>query len=223
MNLPTPFLLLVAIFILWSAFGYVSVINIEEPAFTKVDLTSETLTKERGFSMRQYEKMIIAETKAQGASYQEALNNGFRSIADYIFGNNTAKGKIAMTAQVVEQKGEKIAMTAPVIEEGFEQNGIYETQMSFVMPGKYTMETIPQPNNLAVTLREIPGSTTAVIRFSGWVDKKKAEKMRTRLRSVLEENGIAPTSEIRLAQYNPPWTPPWMRRNEVMVDVDWPR
>ena len=139
-------------------------------------------------------------------------------IADYIFGNNSSRTggneKISMTAPVTMQpKSEKISMTVPVsIEQAGGQWRVY-----FVMPGQYTLDTLPKPNNPAVTLREVPASNYAVIRFSGFTGEDKIARKTADLMTWLESEGIIPIGKPELARYNPPWTLPFLRRNEVMV------
>jgi hypothetical protein len=148
----------------------------------------------------------------------KASSAGFRLIADYIFGNNTSrtgeKEKISMTAPVtMEPKSEKISVTAPV---SMKQTG-GQWRVHFVMPGQYTLETLPKPHNPMVTLREVPASNYAVIRFSGFAGEDKVAKKTAELIAWLDSKGITPTGKPELARYNPPWTLPFLRRNEVMV------
>lgn len=187
----------------------------EEPKYT-------VLEKSGDFELRAYAPMVIAETMVSG-SLDEASREGFKRIADYIFGNNTsqtgASQKISMTAPVgmVPQsevkKSEKISMTAPV---GMQQSA-GQWRMYFVMPSQYTLATLPKPNNPAVSLREIPASRVAVLRFSGLAGEEKTVIKTNELLAWLKNKQITPTSPPELARYNPPWTLPFLRRNEVMV------
>lgn len=188
---------------------------IEEPKYT-------VLENSGAFELRTYAQRIVAETLVDG-SLDNASSIGFKRIADYIFGNNTAHNggneKISMTAPVTtapsEDKGvsQKISMTAPV--------SIQETtgqwRMYFVMPSQYSLNTLPTPNNPAVTLRELPPSRMAVLRFSGLAGEEKTAKKIAELLTWLKSKDITPISEPELARYNPPWTLPFLRRNEVMV------
>jgi hypothetical protein len=183
---------------------------IEEPAFEVIDKSGD-------FELRRYAPMIVAETWVPG-SMREASGAGFRALADYIFGNNTARGgestKIRMTAPVtVEPESEKIRMTAPV---GMERAG-ERWRVHFVMPAEYTLETLPAPNNPAVSLREVPAGNYGVIRFSGLVSERKLAAKTAELMSWLDTRGIEPTGQPELARYNPPWTLPFLRRNEILV------
>jgi hypothetical protein len=164
--------------------------------------------------IRDYAPMIVAQTEVSGAR-DEAISKGFRIIADYIFGNNTAQQKVAMTAPVIQQPSEKIAMTAPVIQQGEGD----QWQVRFVMPSEYRMDTLPTPKNNAVDIKEIPGKRFVVIRFSGMADEEMLAEQTTTLNAFLKEKGLEPLSPPAYAFFNPPWTLPPLRRNEVMVEV----
>jgi hypothetical protein len=187
-----------------------SAMAIEEPKYTVIE-------KSGAFELRAYSPRIVAETLVSG-SLDKASSAGFRLIADYIFGNNTSRTggseEISMTAPVtMESKSEKISMTAPVSMEPIGE----QWRMHFVMPRQYTLYTLPKPNNPAVTLREVPKSTYAVIRFSGLAGEDKVATKTAELMAWLASKGIAPIGTPELARYNPPWTLPFLRRNEVMV------
>lgn len=192
---------------------------IEEPKYRVIEQSGD-------FELRVYDPKIIAEVEVPG-TLKQASSKGFRLIADYIFGNNTSQTgaisngnseKISMTAPVTMQstmqaKSEKISMTAPVTMEDTGQ----KWRMHFVMPSKYTLATLPKPNNPAVTIRQVPGNKYAVIRFSGFAGKAKADKKTAELEKWLKSKYIKPIGKPELARYNPPWTLPFMRRNEVMI------
>ncbi len=183
----------------------------EEPKYTLIE-------KSEAFELRAYDPRIVAETLVSG-SLDEASGAGFRLIADYIFGNNTSRTggseKISMTAPVtMEPRSEKISMTAPV---SMEQMG-EQWRVHFVMPSQYTLDTLPKPNNPAVTLRAVPESNYAVIRFSGLAGEEKVAAKTAELMVWLDAKGISPIGKPELARYNPPWTLPLLRRNEVMVE-----
>ncbi|MEI7668721.1 MAG: heme-binding protein [Pseudomonadota bacterium] len=163
--------------------------------------------------IRDYSPMIIAEVEVSGKR-EEAINKGFRAIADYIFGNNTSSQKIAMTAPV-QQTSEKIAMTAPVKQEGEGS----DWKVSFVMPSSYNMQTLPKPNNDLVKLREITGKRFAVIRFSGLAGEESLNKHSEELNAFINSKKLNVISKQIYAFYNPPWTMPFLRRNEIMVEI----
>ena len=182
----------------------------EEPEYSVIE-------KSGAFELRTYSPMIVAETLVSG-SLDKASSSGFRLIADYIFGNNTSSSglneKISMTAPVTMEPGsEIIEMTAPV---SMEQTDA-KWRVHFVMPGQYTIDTLPKPNNPAVTLREVPSSNYAVIRFSGFAGEDKVANKTADLMAWLDSKGITPIGKPELARYNPPWTLPFLRRNEVLV------
>jgi hypothetical protein len=183
----------------------------EEPKFV-------LLEKAEAFELRQYPSLVIAEVSVEG-SLDEISGKGFRLIADYIFGNNKAKSggseKIAMTAPVtVESHSEKIAMTTPVT---VQQND-GKWRMHFVMPAKYTLESLPVPNNPQVKLRLLPPRNVAVIIFSGIAGEYKTAKKTEKLLAWMGTKHLRPTSNPELARYNPPWTLPFFRRNEIMME-----
>ena len=206
---------------IWIAVGVVSVAGIETPGY-------EVVSTHDGYEIRQYAPYIAAEVTMEG-DFRESMNGGFRTLADYIFGNNTkvngdgaeTSETIEMTAPVIERefRSEKIEMTAPVIE----QEGKSGTRVvSFVMPGKYTMDTLPKPNNPDVKLVEVPAKRFAAIRFSGNVSPDEAKEKKQTLSDLLKRDEVETVGEPMLAQYNPPWTPPPMRRNEVLVELKQP-
>lgn len=195
--------------LIWALGSYLVVRNLEEPAYT-------ILEKRDGYEVRQYEPYIIAETDTSG-TYQEALNQGFSAIADYIFGNNTTNTSIAMTAPVLETESEQIAMTVPVINT-FEE-GTSRT-VSFVLPSKYTMETLPRPNNPKVRLKEVPGKKAAVLRFNWYATESRVAAKKAALLEMLEGDNLSPVGAVQVAQYNPPFSLPLTRRNEIIIPVN---
>ncbi|MFV8782010.1 SOUL family heme-binding protein [Microbulbifer sp. SA54] len=183
---------------------------IEEPEYAVTEQSAP-------FELRTYGPRIVAEVVVAG-SMDEASGTGFRLLANYIFGNNTAASggseKIQMTAPVgMELSSEKIRMTAPV---SLQESG-GRWRVSFVMPSQYTMDTLPRPNNAAVTLRQIPETRYAVIRFSGLTGAQKVAQKTAELEAWINEKGLKPIGRPELARYNPPWTLPFLRRNEIMV------
>jgi DNA gyrase inhibitor GyrI len=170
--------------------------------------------------IRDYDPMIVAEVTTTGERY-EAINAGFRILAGYIFGGNTAQTKIAMTAPVTQRagddKGEKIAMTAPVTQEASENQN--EWKVRFVMPPEYTLASLPVPNDTRIKFLEIPAYRTAVIRFSGFNTDSNLSDHQKILMDWLAKNNIAPMGPPTYAFYNPPWTLPFFKRNEVMVAI----
>ena len=183
--------------------------HVEEPAYQV--LVSE---KTNDIEQRYYGPMLVALVELEGERTQ-AIRDGFRILADYIFGNNTAQQSIAMTAPVAQQAGQQIAMTAPVAQQATAEGW----QVSFVMPSQYTVATLPKPNNLQVTIRELPAMRYAVIRFSGSNTDANIAEHTELLRNYMLIEGLEPLSQPKYAFYNPPWTLPFLRRNEILVVI----
>lgn len=175
----------------------------------------QTLLKDGKYEIRQYEPTIVAEVEITG-DMRRAGNSGFRPLADFIFGNNTARSKIDMTAPVTRVKSEKIAMTAPVTRT-MDENDVWT--VAFVMPSDWTMETLPVPNNPDVTIREVPGELMATVKFSGVGRERTFEQKREALEIWLAEQGYEITGAPRYAGYDAPYVPGPFRRNEVMIPV----
>lgn len=187
--------------------------TIETPRY-KVEPEAEA----SGFEVRRYEPRLVAEVEVQGDA-ERATNAGFRILADFIFGNNTAQAEIAMTAPVEQTRSETIAMTAPVDRTASSQ-APDTWVIAFTMPSKYTRETLPRPNDSRVQIREIPGKRYAVLRFNGAPrEAVVAQRMADLIVAVdaagLERTGATPT----YARYDPPWTLGLLRRNEIFVEL----
>jgi len=183
---------------------------IEEPKF-------ELLSREGDMEVRRYANTIVAEVVV-GGDLETASNRGFRLVAGYIFGGNRAVSQVSAAPSP-----EKIAMTAPVVavpEDRRSLEGANRWRVQFVMPSKYTMATLPQPNNPAVTLREIPGQRVAAVRFSGFMSEAKVEAKAQELLAWLGKRGLKTVGAPRLLRYDPPWTLPFMRRHEVVFDLE---
>lgn len=199
--------------IIWSAWGYFSS-RVEQAQYRVV-------RKEEGYEVREYAPHVEARVVIAGP-YRTALNDGFRIIANYIFGNNISKVKITMTAPVIAQRheeptSEKIAMTAPVLAEGF---GDVAHTISFIMPKQYSLATLPSPKDPRVTLLELPAHKMAALRFRGYTSAKRTKEMEKKLFDRLTHDGVTITGAPRYAGYNAPWTPPWLKRNEILVPIE---
>ena len=168
--------------------------NVEKPKY-------QVVSSEANIEIRKYNPMIIALVEVQGER-KEAIRGGFKMLADYIFGNNKSK--------------EDIPMTAPVRQQKFQENW----QISFIMPSEYNMETLPQPNNKNISLKELPSKKYIVINFSGMISDQNIALHEEKLKKYTLENEMHILSSPIYAFYNPPWTLPFMRRNEIMIEIN---
>jgi len=182
---------------------------VEEPAFN-------TVLREGSFEIRDYPPLVVAEVTVTGGQ-QEAASKGFRLLAGYIFGGNKRRQSIAMTAPVAQERSsERIAMTAPVTQ--IERAGSWIVR--FTMPRAYTLEALPEPDDTKVQLRLLPAERFAVIRFSGLAAKENVDAKSIELLAAAKAHHLRTIGPVSLAQYSPPWTLWFMRRNEMMVSVE---
>lgn len=187
--------------------GACATVGVEEPAFAVVRADAD-------FELRDYAPVIVAETTVSGEPVR-ARNEGFMPLADYIFAKDREGGKIAMTAPVTQTPRKKIAMTAPVSQ----QSSGNRWTISFTMPAGYTMDDLPPPADPAVRLIEYPARRMAVLKFSGLAGEGRMETKRRELLEHVASAGLSPIGDPVFAFYDPPWTLPFLRRNEVMVEV----
>lgn len=202
---------LIVILVIWSVWGYFAS-RVEQAEYT-------VLSKNSSYEIRLYPKHIVAQTTVPG-DYRSGMNSGFRIVANYIFGSNTTRQPIAMTAPVVSAnaevvKGASIAMTAPVV---INEDAGNQT-VSFGMPKGYTMETLPIPNDDRVKLVEVPEKTIAAARFWGFRNERSVAKATAHLIANLEKDSLNTIGSVSYAGYNGPGTPPWMVRNEVLIEI----
>jgi hypothetical protein len=183
-------------------------VPIEQPPFT-------VIRSDGRIELRCYDPFIVAETVVEDAGLQAGANVGFRRLAGFIFGGNSAEESIAMTAPVTTTRSERIAMTAPVETQRSGQGVV----MRFMMPSQYTVETLPKPNDPRVQIRQVPGRTMAAIRFSGRWGEERFEERTEELLTWLQGRQILVVGTPVVARYNPPWTPGFLRRNEVLVEI----
>jgi hypothetical protein len=182
---------------------------IEEPKYT-VSL------QEGAFEIRDYQGAVAAEVTVTG-DQSSAGNQGFRLLAGYIFGGNTRRQNIDMTAPVAQQRvSEKIAMTAPVTQT--QSDGAWVVR--FTMPGSYSLATLPEPNDPRVKLRKIAPARFVVVRFSGYATAESVAARTSELIAFANGRHLRMIGPASLAQYNPPWTLWFMRRNEVMIQLE---
>jgi effector-binding domain-containing protein len=175
--------------------------------------------KDNNYEIREYEPKILAQVTVKG-NFNNASSKGFKVLADYIFGNNISidgNSKIDMTAPVIaETASKKIEMTAPVIAEGSDS----EWLISFVMPKEYSLKTLPKPNNKNITITSLPKEKYAVIVFSGLVRESNYNEQIKLLKNFIISKNLKIIDQVQIARYNPPWTLPFFRRNELMIRIN---
>lgn len=180
----------------------------------------KVLSKHKDIEIRQYEPTVVAEVEIAGAQHY-ALEAGFRVLAGYIFGKNQSNDTYindsmqSSASSVSMQRGEKIAMTAPVTAEA--HGSVWKIR--FTMPAQYSLGTLPQPKDKRIALFEVPGARMAAIRFSGIAGEAEMDKKAEELETYLVKNNLKHIGEPVQAYYNPPWTLPMLRRNEVLFKV----
>jgi len=166
------------------------------------------------FEVRRYEACVFADVVVTG-DFESAGNAGFRPLIGYISGNNQPNSKIAMTAPVVQEPVSKIAMTSPAVQQSSGEENI----ISFVMPAGMTLEVLPIPTNSKVSLREVPEQLVAVSRFSGRWTQATYMKHVAELEKNIAESGLKSNGPPRFARFDPPWTPWFLRRNEIQIPI----
>jgi len=184
---------------------------LEEPEFEVIEQYAE-------FEIRHYPPYIVAEVDVAG-DFDESGDDAFRILAGYIFGDNAASEKMAMTAPVESRPKDRsvtMAMTAPVTTSLAGEN---VRTFAFVMESKYTLQTLPVPNDERVRIRQVPERTMAVRRYSGRWTEAKYLKNEERLLAALEANGFRTIGRPSFARYNSPFSLPFLRRNEVMIEI----
>ena len=169
-------------------------VALEEPEYTVLEQSED-------WELRRYEPYIVAETHVEG-DLRQSGNRAFRILAGYIFGDNEPR--------------QKMAMTAPVLSEAEDDNtSVYQ----FVMESAYDLDTLPVPNDARVELREIPRRLVAALKFSGTWKESRIDDLTRNFLELLDREGFEVRSDPMLARYNPPLTPWFLRRNEILVEV----
>ena len=174
----------------------------KEPEFSLINRAGE-------FEIRSYQPMIVAEVSVTG-TMEASSNKGFRMLADFIFGNNISSGK-----------SEKIDMTVPVV---ISKNVISKNKdawfFHFVMPSKYSLKSLPKPNNPEIKIRQLGNRRCAVLKFSGTVTEEKFNSKVEALINLIQSENLEIIGVPELARYNPPWTLPFLRRNEIIIEIN---
>jgi len=214
MRRKSPFVVLLTVvwvlFLAWVAWGFVAVRTIDQPPYA-------VLLQADGYEVREYPAHVAAQVSLK-SGWQESLDEGLRVLAAYMHGDNISQKSIADAQSVgieSEPDSELIALTAPVVTQ--EKNDAY--LISLVMPASFTSLTLPRPNNPVVRIVDVPSAVVAVRSFSGRVDKERAGREEQILRELLGRDKRVTVSAARLVQFNPPWSPPFLRRSEVLIPI----
>lgn len=170
---------------------------VEEPPFS-------VIASEPPFELRRYPAFVVAQTQ-QGGDFDAASRTGFRLIASYIFGDNRqdSGGK------------RKISMTAPVTVTPADQGW----QVHFVMPANESLQSLPQPLNSHIQLRQVPAHEVAAVRFSGFTTQASMQAQTARLRAWAQAKQLKLSPTAQVARYDNPFTLPWNRRNEILINL----
>ena len=199
-------LLLLTIFSSCSLFG---IRTEEEPSY-------QLLSKKDSFEIRQYDSYLIAKVNVKEENYKKAANKGFRILANYIFGDNKSKDKISMTAPVKQSKSIKIAMTAPVKQ----SKSINSWNISFVMPKKYTLDTLPLTSDKRIIFQKVKSKKIISYRFSGFGNEENIKIKNKELLKFIEKERLKIKSDLVINFYDPPWTIPFFKRNEIHYEIE---
>ncbi|KAK7284860.1 hypothetical protein RJT34_19613 [Clitoria ternatea] len=204
--------------------------TLEEALMTVPDLETvefKVLSRRDEYEIRDVEPYFVAEITMPGKSGFDfnGASQSFNVLADYLFGKNTKKEKMEMTTPVFTSKnpsdGIKMDMTTPVLTTKIEDQDKWK--MSFVMPSKYGAN-LPLPKDSSVRIKEVPGKIVAVVSFSGFVNDEEVKRRELKLREALKSDRqfkLKEGTSVEVAQYNPPFTLPFQRRNEIALEVEW--
>jgi hypothetical protein len=188
--------------------------SIEKPSYSVIE-------KEGSIEIRAYQPYITAEVVMPGQDFNEAASRGFSPLANFIFGGNTASNKISMTAPVTAQPAnEKIAMTSPVTVTSRDAKGNSEYRVAFMMPSKYSLDTLPQPLDSRVQFHSQPARKMAAIRFSGTFQQSNFDHHLNHLRAWLKSRGFREAGLPVMAGYDPPFTPWFLKHNEILIEIE---
>ena len=198
--------------ILVATLGVGNAMAIEEAEYTVV-------LQQQSFEVRRYEPHILAETIVDG-DFDNAGNKAFSRLFQYISGNNQSSEEVEMTSPVGQgAASEKISMTSPVGQQRMNSRWV----VSFMMPSSYSLETLPEPKDPEVTLRQVPVRYIAAVRYSGFWSEKGYRLNKNKLDAWIDEAGFKALGEPIWARYDPPFTPWFLRRNEILVPIEKPQ
>lgn len=190
-----------------------SLMAIDEPKYEVIDRKGD-------IEIREYSSYIVAEMIVS-SDFEEAGNEAFSTLVGYIGGENISQQSIEMTSPVSQEKiettGQEIEMTAPVSQESMD-SGKY--RIAFVMPDRFTLESLPVPKDDQIQIREIPAKKMAVIRYSGTWSRENYQENESLLYEFLNEKGYEAKGNPVWARYDPPFMPWLFRRNEIMIEID---
>jgi len=188
--------------------GAIDIMAIEEAKYKVVE-------KDNRFEIRDYVPHILAETIVEG-NLEEAGKKAFNRLFRYISGENRSRTKVEMTAPISQQpNGEKIKMTAPVGQRRVQE----KWSVSFMMPASYTLKSLPEPENPDVTLRQVPARRVAAVCYSGFWSEERYLRYKSKLELWIKEKGLTIVGDPIWARYNPPFTPWFLRRNEILIPI----
>lgn len=194
--------------ILVTGCSVVGIRNYEEPNY-------KVVLQEDKFEVREYSDVLVAQSTSPG-DYKQSSGNNFERLAGYIFGKNQSKEKMDMTTPVLqEQQSEKMDMTVPV----YQQQSDSSWTMTFVLPSKYTLETVPQPLDENVNVTVLEQVKVATLQFSGSMNEKNILTHTQLLQAWVNKNGLQAVAKPYSAAYDPPWTLPILRRNEIHIPI----
>ncbi len=202
-------IVLLIVSVVWAVGIWWYAAALETPGYRVLEKNSE-------YEIREYDPILVAQVEVSTAG-ESGINEGFMQLAGFIFGDNKSKESVAMTTPVLDQPSQNIAMTTPVLD----APGKNKRTVTFTIPEKWDKDTLPIPNNQNIQIVEWPAQKKAVRRFIIWngndtVGRKQVEAA---LLAALEKEGIEHEADVTFAFYNPPWTPFFLRRNEVMVTL----
>ena len=177
----------------------------------------DVLTRFPGFELRRHPAHLVAEVEVD-SSFTDAGNRAFGLLVAFISGRNSTRGKVAMTAPVLqEQASTRIAMTSPVVQESGGQPG--RQVVAFVMPAEFTVDTLPTPSDPRIRVREIPTQLAAARNFTGRWSEPICQEQLAQLHNAVSQAGLEMNGQPRFARFDPPWTPWFLRHNEVVQPV----
>jgi len=201
-------------FLLLTLFKGTAVMAIEEPDY-------EVLSSSEDYETRRYPAFNVAEVELPGSS-GDVDNQAFRILAGYIFGKNRARTRIGTSGSLessIENESIKMAMTAPVMSADSDVRDNIAV-IAFVMEGKFSLDELPEPIDSRIRLRRQPPRVMAVREYSGRWTPENYQEHKDSLLQTLQRDGVSTRGPVILARYNSPFTPWFLRRNEVMIQIE---